>query len=310
MNTPFRNRAQYASALTVAAAVGFALAGCASAPLSPEGSAEVRSKLTRLQSDPKLADRAPAALQEAETAVRIAEQPVARDTELGAHRVYMADRKVEIAIAQASTRYAEDQRVQLGEERERARLAARTREADNARADADAAKASAADAARLASADADAAKASAEDAADVAARQAEELQRQIDVLQAKATDRGLVLTLGDVLFTSGRADLKVGAASNLNRLVVFLGQNPTRNVAIEGHTDSVGTDDYNQGLSQRRAESVRSYLIQQGIDSQRISASGKGENLPVADNDSASGRQQNRRVEVIIANPPATAAST
>jgi outer membrane protein OmpA-like peptidoglycan-associated protein len=325
MNTPFRNRVQYAKALTVAAAVAFALAGCASAPLSPEGSAEVRSKLTRLQSDPMLADRAPAALQEAETAVRIAEQPVARDTELGAHRVYMADRKVEIAIAQASTRYAEDQRARLGEDRERERLAARTREADSARADADAAEASAADAARQASADAEAAKASAADAArlasadaeaarasaaDAAARQAEELQRQIDALQAKATDRGLVLTLGDVLFTSGRADLKVGATSNLNRLVVFLNQNPTRNVQIEGHTDSVGTDDYNQALSQRRAESVKSYLVQQGIDSQRIIASGKGEGFPVSDNESDGGRQQNRRVEVIIENPSAAVAST
>lgn len=325
MNTPFRNRAQYAKALTVAAAVGFALAGCASAPLSPEGSAEVRSKLTRLQSDPILADRAPAALQEAEAAVRAAEQPVARDTALGAHRVYMADRKVEIAIAQASTRYAEDQRAKLGEDRERERLAARTREADTARADADAARASAVDAARLASADAEAAKVSAADAArlasadaeaakasaaDAAARQAEELQRQIDALQAKATDRGLVLTLGDVLFTSGRADLKVGATSNLDRLVVFLNQNPTRNVQIEGHTDSVGTDDYNQALSQRRAESVKSYLVRQGIGSQRIIASGKGEGFPVSDNESDGGRQQNRRVEVIIDNPSAAVAST
>ena len=304
MNTPILNRTHFKKALTVAAAVSFVLAGCATAPRSPEGAAEVRSKLTQLQSDPNLADRAPVALQEAEAAVRVAEQPLANDAALGAHRVYMADRKVEIAIAQASTRYAEDQRARLGEERERARLDARTREADRARADADATRASAADAARLASADAAAARASAADAASSAAREAAELQRQIDALQAKATDRGLVLTLGDVLFTSGRADLKVGATSNLDRLVTFLSQYPSRNIEIEGHTDSVGSDDYNQDLSQRRADSVRSYLMQQGINSQRIAASGKGEHQPVADNDSASGRQQNRRVEVIIKNPP------
>jgi outer membrane protein OmpA-like peptidoglycan-associated protein len=300
MNTPILNRTHFKKALTVAAAVSFVLTGCATAPRSPEGAAEVRSKLTQLQSDANLADRAPVALREAEAAVRIAEEPLANDAALGAHRVYMADRKVEIAIAQASTRYAEDQRAKLGEERERARLAARTREADRARADADAARASAADAARMASADADAARTAASDAA----RQAEELQRQIDALQAKATDRGLVLTLGDVLFSSGRADLKVGATSNLSRLVTFLNQNPSRNVEIEGHTDNVGGDDYNQGLSRRRADSVRSFLIQQGISSQRITATGKGEHQPVADNDSASGRQQNRRVEVIIENPP------
>jgi len=287
MNTPILNRTHFKKALTVAAAVSFVLAGCATAPRSPEGAAEVRSKLTQLQSDPNLADRAPVALQEAEAAVRVAEEPLAKgkDAALGAHRVYMADRKVEIAIAQASTRYAEDQRARFGEERERARLDARTREADRARADADAARASAAD------------------AASSAAREAAELQRQIDALQAKATDRGLVLTLGDVLFTSGGADLKVGATSNLDRLVTFLSQYPSRNIEIEGHTDSVGSDDYNQDLSQRRADSVRSYLMQRGINSQRIAASGKGEHQPVADNDSAGGRQLNRRVEIIIENP-------
>lgn len=325
MNTSFRNHAKYAKALTVAAAVSFALAGCATAPLSPVGAAEVRTKLTRLQSDPNLANRAPVALQEAETAVSVAEEPVSRDAALGAHRVYMADRKVEIAIAEATTRYTEDQRAKLSQERESARLAARTREADLARADANAARAAAADAAQIARADADAARAAAAEAASAnadaariaaadavreAARQADEMQRQIDALQARPTDRGLVLTLGDVLFTSGSADLKVGAASNLSRLVTFLNQNASRNIEIEGHTDSVGGDDYNQGLSQRRADSVRSFLIQQGISSERISASGKGEHQPVADNESAGGRQQNRRVEVIIGNPPAVVAST
>lgn len=295
--------------LAVAAAVALVLAACSSTPQSPEGSAEVRSKLTRLQSDPNLGTRAPLARQEAETAVRVAEQPVANDVALGAHRVYMADRKVEIAIAQASTRYSEDQRAKLADARDRERLAARTLEADKARADADSARAGAAAAATLASADADAARASAADAASAAARQADDLQRQIDALQAKVTDRGLVLTLGDVLFTSGRADLNAGAASNLGRLVAFLNQNPYRNVEIEGHADSVGADDYNQGLSQRRADAVKSFLVQQGISGSRLSTSGMGEHHPVTENDSASGRQQNRRVEIIIGNPPGVVAS-
>lgn len=310
MNTRFLNRSHYARVLTVAAAVSFTLAGCASTPVSPDGAAEVRAKLTRLQADPNLAAGAPAALSEAEAAVRVAEQPVARDPALVAHRVYLADRKVEIAMAQAATRYAEDQRVKLGEERERARLAARTREADAARADADATRASAADAALLASADADASRLRADAAAREAALKAEDMQRQIDALQAKTTERGIVLTLGDVLFTSGQADLKAGAAENLGRLVHFLGQNPDRSVEIEGHTDSVGSDGYNQELSQRRANSVRSYLMQNGIAPDRIVASGKGEHQPVADNESDGGRQQNRRVEVIIGNPPAVVAAT
>lgn len=292
MNSLFRNHADYAKALTIAAAVSFTVAGCATAPVSPDGASGPRAKLTRLQSDPDLANRAPVALQEAETAVRAAEVPETKDAALGAHLVYMADRKVEIAMAQAAISQAEGQRVKLGEERERARLDARTREADEAHADANAARAGAAN------------------AASEAARKSAEMQREIDALQAKATDRGLVLTLGDVLFTSGRADLKAGASSNLNRLVAFLNQNPERKVEIEGHTDNVGGDDYNQGLSQRRAESVKSYLTQQGIDSERIAASGKGEHQPVADNESEGGRQQNRRVEVIIENPPPAVAST
>jgi len=292
MNTLFRNHASYATVLSVAAAVSFTLAGCATAPLAPDGAAEVRAKQTRLQADPSLAKRAPVALQEAETAVRTAEEPLAKDAALGAHRVYMADRKVEIAMAQAETSQAEDQRVKLGEARERSRLEARTREADRAHADADATRVAAAG------------------AASEAALKAADMQRQIDELQAKATERGIVLTLGDVLFTSGRADLKAGAASNLDRLVTFLGQNPDRTVEIEGHTDNVGSDDYNQDLSQRRADSVRSFLLQRGINSTRVAASGKGEQRPVADNESEGGRQQNRRVEVIIANPPPAVAST
>jgi len=130
-----------------------------------------------------------------------------------------------------------------------------------------------------------------------------ELQRQIDELQAKETDRGLVLTLGDVLFTSGKADLKTGATGNLNKLIAFLNKYPDRTVLIEGYTDSVGSEDYNHGLSERRADSVKSYLIEQGVGSLRLTSLGKGESQPVADNDSATGRQQNRRVEVVISTP-------
>ena len=143
-------------------------------------------------------------------------------------------------------------------------------------------------------------------AADAAA-QAAEMQKQLDELNAKATDRGMVLTLGDVLFASGRAELKEGANSNLNKLVDFLNHYPDRTVMIEGYTDSVGGDDYNLGLSQRRADTVKSYLTGQGIASVRLSSSGKGESGAVAGNDSAEGRQQNRRVEVIIVNQTAMA---
>jgi outer membrane protein OmpA-like peptidoglycan-associated protein len=249
------------------------LAACAAEPQIPAGAAQARSKLTQLQSHQDLATRAPVAIKDAEVAVSAAETPQT-DEALGAHQVYIADRKVDTAWALAESRLAEDQRAALAADREGARLDARTREAD-------AAKLAAASSAALSA----------------------ELQRQIDELQAKETDRGLVLTLGDVLFESGKAQLKSGATGNLNTLVMFLNNYPNRTVLIEGYTDSVGSDDYNQGLSSRRAESVQAYLVGQGIDRGRLSASGLGESAPVADNESAMGRQLNRRVEVIISNP-------
>ncbi len=265
-------------AATVAAVL---LAACAAVPLKPDGAAEARDKLTQLQSDPNLGSRAPLAIKEADAAVSLAEQPQA-DKDLGAYRVYLADRKVATARALAETRFAEDQRTALSAKRESARLEARTNEADAAKDQA----------------------ATARMAAASSQQEAAEMQRQIDALQAKVTDRGIVLTLGDVLFESGRADLKAGAAGNLSKLVAFLTKYPERVVTIEGYTDSIGGDDYNQALSQRRADSVRSYLVRAGVESGRLTAAGMGKNDPVAGNDSAIGRQQNRRVAVIISNPP------
>jgi outer membrane protein OmpA-like peptidoglycan-associated protein len=288
MNVLHQNRGRFAGLAAATAIISLTVASCATAPQSPPGSAEVRSKLTHLQSDANLGKRAPVEIREAEAAVQVAEQPVAKDAALGEHRVYMADRKVELAMAKASTRYAEDQREGLSRERAQARLDARTREADRAQRQTE-----------MARGDAESARA----AAAAADNESKELQRQIDVLQAEATDRGLVLTLGNVLFATGRSDLKAGGSNSLDKLVSFLNEYPDRSVAIEGHTDNVGSDDLNQALSQRRAESVKSYLMQHGIESRRLTASGIGENRPVADNDSESGRQQNRRVEVIIENP-------
>jgi len=278
-------------------------AACTTAPVKPDGAAEARVKLTQLQSDPNLASRAAVAIKDADAAVRAAEQPEV-NKELAAHRVYLADRKVDTAKALAETRLAEDQRAAITAQRDSARLDARTHEADAAKGQAATARAEGAEQ-KLAADQARSEANTAQLAAASSEQQAAELQRQIDVLQAKPTDRGLVLTLGDVLFTTGRADLKPGATGNLNKLVAFLDKYPDRSVSIQGYTDSVGSEDYNQGLSERRANSVKSYLAGQGIGSMRLSASGKGRNDPVADNDSAAGRQQNRRVEVIISNPPA-----
>lgn len=295
----------------VATAVAAALiTACASAPMKPVGSAEVRSKLSQLQANADLANRAPVAMKDADAAVREAEQPQA-DESLARHRVFMADRKVATAKALAETSLAEDQRTTLNQQRDEARLDARTHEADVAKDQVAAARTDSAEqklAADRSRVDADAARASAASSqlqTEQLQKQALQMQQQLDDMHAKVTERGVVLTLGDVLFTTGKADLKAAATGNLNKLVAFLGQYPNRTVLIEGYTDNVGSDDYNQGLSQRRADAVKSYLSGQGVGIVRLTSLGKGESDPVADNSSSEGRQLNRRVEVVISNPPA-----
>ena len=305
MNTVSPGGVNLVKTLVATTVASVLLAACAVTPLKPDGASEARNKLTLLQSDPNLTNRAPLAIKEADAAVRAAEQPQT-DKEQGAYLVYMADRKVEIARAQADTSLAEDQRAALSAQREKARLDARTREADVAEGKVASARAEGAE--QKAAADQARDEAGAANlAAANSQQQNAELQRQIDELHAKPTDRGLVVTLGDVLFASGKADVMSGAAGNLDRLAAFLNKYPDRTVAIEGYTDNVGSEQYNQGLSERRADSVKSYLAGQGIGLLRLSASGKGESGAVADNSSASGRQQNRRVEVVISNsnPPA-----
>ncbi len=303
------NNVLYRSINLIAIAVAsILLASCATAPVRPSGADEARAKLMRLQSNPDLSNRAPAAIAEAEAAVVVAERPEP-DASLAAYRVYIADRKVDIATAQAQTKFYEDQRADLEAQQQNARLDARTHEVQVARdqtmrakADDDAQKLAASQArsdADQARSDADAANATSAALTERAA----EMQRQIDDLDLKVTNRGLVLTLGDVLFATGRAELMTGATGHLDKLVSFLQQYTDRTVLIEGYTDSTGTQAYNQGLSERRADSVSGYLSSHGVASARISASGKGMSDPVSANDTATGRQQNRRVEVIVSNP-------
>ncbi|MGY2289070.1 OmpA family protein [Pseudomonas sp. SDO528_S397] len=121
-------------------------------------------------------------------------------------------------------------------------------------------------------------------------------------LNAKQTDRGTLVTFGDVLFATNKSDLKSSGLVNITKLAQFLRENPDRKVIVEGYTDSTGSDAYNQSLSERRAASVQRALANQGVDISRIVTQGYGKEYPVADNGSVSGRAMNRRVEVTISN--------
>ena len=181
-------------------------------------------------------------------------------------------------------------------EAEQARIAAQAESERAARARAEAEeKTREAEQARLA------ARAESEKAAKAKA-EADQLTKELSDLKAKQTERGIILTLGDVLFATGKADLSPEAMRSVDKLAEFLQKYTNRNVLIEGHTDSVGSDEFNLTLSQKRADSLKEALTGKGIPGERITTVGYGKKFPVASNDTDPGRAQNRRVEVSILN--------
>ena len=215
-----------------------------------------------------------------------AEAAAAAHDEQGiAQPAYLAAQTAHLAQLKASAK-ANDARVAAGKaDRDQIQLSARTKEVGSAL--------SARDQAMQKAANADAER-------DQATQQTAAVQAELDALKAKPTDRGLVLTLGDVLFDTGKADLNPGASRNLDQLVQFLTDHQERRVEIDGYTDNVGTDSFNLDLSQRRADTVRSVLVNRGIDSTRIATRGYGKDFGVASNVDSGGRQLNRRVEIVI----------
>lgn len=129
---------------------------------------------------------------------------------------------------------------------------------------------------------------------------AEALRLEMEALQAVKTERGMVMTLGDVLFATGKSELQPGAMSTIERLAAFLDEYTDKTVLIEGHTDNVGADSYNQTLSEQRAEAVSDALLQLDVEPGRINTVGYGESRPLAENSTPAGRLKNRRVEIVI----------
>jgi outer membrane protein OmpA-like peptidoglycan-associated protein len=263
---------------------------------------------------------APIQLQDASKAVQAAEKAEELDDmiQLG----YIAERKSQLAATVAEAKAAEREMDKLNVEK--AQLFARKQavEAEQARREAEKALGEAQQArmqatsetekamiakrqAELARRQAEQATLAAQTEAEKAARaraEAEQLSKEVSDLKAKQTERGIVLTIGDVLFATGKANLSTQANVSVNKLADFLKKHPTRNVLIEGHTDSVGSDEYNQVLSGKRADSVKYALVNDGIEADRITTVGYGEKYPVTGNDNPAGRAQNRRVDVIILN--------
>lgn len=272
--------------LITAITLALGMAACATVPLDTPALQNARSAVRTAEADPNVQKYAALDLQSARNELAEADAAAARRDERAiAQPAYLATQTAHLAQLRAGAK-ANDARVAAGQaDRDRIQLNARTREVNGAL--------SARDDATQRAANADLAR-------DQATQEAAALQAELDALKAKPTDRGLVLTLGDVLFDTAKADLNPGASRNLDQLVRFLTDHPERRVEIDGFTDSVGTDSFNLDLSQRRADTVKSVLVDRGIDASRIVTRGYGKDFGVASNADTGGRQLNRRVEIVI----------
>ncbi len=267
--------------LMLTGAIAAVLAGCASAPENIEELQTARAVVPQVEASPRAgvaATYVSDARKALDRANRLAEG--GGDLEDIQYEARIASLNAEIANERILAAQAREEIEKGTQERQAVLIEAREREAQR----------------------------KAREAQDAAAR-ASSLEQELAALKAKPTPRGMVLTLGDVLFDTAQATLKPGAYPTIERVAEVLKGEPERRVTIEGHTDSVGEEAYNQELSQRRAAAVETALLQRGVSRDQIVSIGKGETFPVASNDNAGGRQQNRRVELIFADTGSNVAS-
>jgi len=284
MNASNPSPARSAKTLVAASLATLVLVGCGSAPKQVDSLEQARSAYDRAAADPSVARHAPKELDAAKDALARAERAWSEEEKLSTidRQASLASKRVKTAELIAKSR--EDGEKVEGMRLERQRVQLNLRERQILRAEEEAARA-------------------AREAKD-ARNMAERMQTQLEALKAEQTDRGMVLTLGDVLFDNNEATLQRAAARNVDQIAAFMKQYPEQRVLIEGHTDSMGDEDYNLDLSRERAFAVRQALVEQGVAARRIETKGLGEAMPVASNANGTGRQQNRRVEVIFPDKP------
>lgn len=262
------------------------LSACASAPQHFDELERARAEVQNLEADPLAASNTGVNEQLKEARQALASADAAREKreprERIVHLAYLAERQAQIGEARAKELRLHEQVAQAEEKRGQALLQARTAEIEAAHA-----------AAARKSAEAEQAKS-----------ELERINQELAELRAAQTERGMVLNIGsDLLFDTGKAELKPGAAAQLDRVAEFLRENPRMRILIEGHTDSRGSEAFNQQLSEDRASAVRDALLVRNVGREQLGIQGAGESAPVATNDTVAGRQQNRRVEIVFSEP-------
>ena len=298
MKAPFFKSAVFASAI--------ALAACSTVPTTTPTLDQARADFVAANNNPQVSSYAPLEFKQASDALNAANAAAAKKESLEDidRLAYVAKQKIATAQEVARAKAAEANIADASRQRTEVQLEARTAEAERAKREAEAAQAAAAAAQQQA--------ATAQDQARMMAERTAKLEAMMAELQAKKTERGMIVTIGDVLFATGKADLTPNGMSSLRKLADVLGQNPERTVLVEGFTDSTGSASFNQELSQRRADAVAGALSSMGVARQRIATRAYGQTFPVAPNDTAANRQLNRRVEIVLSNdgnpiPPRTA---
>lgn len=262
-------------------ALSVALAACNSTPTSNTALEQARNRLDSARRTPQVAALAPEELKVAGESVHTADQAWSKGAKPATvdHLAYLADKRVIIAQETATSRSEQAITAAAAAQRDKMRLTARTNEADAAHQEVDAAHQKVAD-----------------------------LETQLLALNAKKTERGMVLTLGDVLFDTGQSQILRSGNDNLVKLADFFNHNPQARASIEGYTDNVGSEAANTALSERRSNAVLSALLRMGVPGNCLNAHAYGEENPVASNETPAGRQLNRRVEIVFATPSTEAA--
>jgi outer membrane protein OmpA-like peptidoglycan-associated protein len=273
--------------VSVSLLAGAALVACSTQPPKNLTLEAARNGYATAQGDADVTNYAAVELQEAGNALEKANNAYLKreDTETVEHLAYLAKQRVAIAQETGKLKAAELAVSNASSDRDKVLLDLRTAEANAAKQQAQSATES-----------------ENQRAAELAASNARiaQMEEELKGLNAKKTDHGLVITLSDVLFDLNKTELKPRGMDSVRKLAKFLNEYPDRTVRIEGFTDSTGSDEYNQKLSENRANAVRDALESMGISSDRVETRGYGEENPVASNDTSSGRQLNRRVEIIL----------
>ena len=242
------------------------ISGCSNIP--NQSLTEAHSNYNNARSNPEVTNQAALELKDAGDSLNKADAAFSENEEEATvtHLAYVAKQQVDIAQETAKRKTAELAVTTSAAKRTQVQLDARTDEADAAK----------------------------------------QQIAQLKALNAEKTDRGMVITLGDVLFSTDKAQLNSGGIRNVQKLADFLVQYPQYKVLIEGYTDSTGSDSHNQDLSERRASTVQMALLEAGITSNRVQPRGYGESFPVAGNNNANSRQLNRRVEIVFSDENGT----